>query len=67
MREFRISLAGQVIGIRCMFDEVFQLCRDYLSDQPEVSFRVEIRPEDIAFEQEKALRKAALEGKPAVL
>ena len=63
MREFRITLAGQVIGIRCLYDEVYFLCRDYLSDETEAAFRVETRPEDIAFELEKSLRKAALEGK----
>ena len=67
MREFRITLAGQVIGIRCLYDEVYFLCRDYLSDETEAAFRVETRPEDIAFELEKSLRKDALEGKPAVL
>ena len=63
MREFRISLAGQVVGIRSLHDEVFHLCRAYLSDAPEVSFRVETTPEDLRFEQEKSLREAALEGK----
>ena len=67
MREFRISLAGQVVGIRSLHDEVFHLCRAYLSDAPEVSFRVETTPEDLRFEQEKSLREAALEGKPAIL
>ena len=67
MREFRISLAGQCVGIHSIYDEVYHLCRDYLSGEDEESFRVETRPEDIAFEQEKSLREAALEGKPAVL
>ena len=67
MREFRISLAGQRVGICSIYDEVYHLCRDYLSDETEVSFRVETRPEDIACEQEKSLREAALERKPAVL
>lgn len=67
MREFQITLADQAIGIRSLYDEVFRLCRDYLSNQPEVSFRIETRPEDIAFEREKSLREAALEGKPALL
>ena len=67
MREFQITLAGQAVGIRSMYDEVFQLCRDYLSDQPEVSFRIETQPEDIAFEQKKSLRDAALKGSPAIL
>ena len=65
MREFQITLAGRQIGIRSLHDEVFHLCRDYLSDAPEVSFLVETTPEDIRFEQEKSLREAALEGKPA--
>ena len=67
MREFRISLAGQCVGIHSIYDEVYHLCRDYLSDETEVSFRIETRPEDISFEQEKSLREAALEGRPAVL
>lgn len=67
MREFQITLAGQAVGIRSLHDEVFHLCRDYLSDAPELSFRVETTPEDISFEQEKSLREAALEEKPAVL
>ena len=66
MKEFQITLAGQAVGICSMYDEVFQLCRGYLSDAAEVSFQVEIAPEDIAFEREKSLREAALEGKPVV-
>jgi len=67
MREFRISLAGQTVAIRNIYDEVYHLCRDYLSDVPEAAFHVETAPEDIAFERDKSLREAALEGKPAVL
>ena len=67
MRDFQITLAGQAVGIRSLHDEVFQLCKDYLSDAPELSFRIETNPEDIRFEQEKSLREAVLEGKPAVL
>lgn len=67
MREFQISLAGEEIGIRSLYDEVWHLCRDYLSDAPEVSFRIETETEDLRFEQEKSLREAALEGKPALL
>lgn len=67
MREFQITLAGQVVGIRSLYDEVFHLCQDYLSEGQEVSFRIETTPEDIRFEQEKSLREAALERKAAVL
>ena len=67
MREFQITLAGQPLGIRSMYDEVFHLCREYLSETPELSFHIETKPEDIRFEQEKSLREAALEGKPAIL
>ncbi len=67
MRDFQITLAGQPLGIRSMYDEVFHLCRDYLSDTPEPSFYIVTKPEDIRFEQEKSLREAALEGKPAIL
>ncbi|MBR3585010.1 MAG: hypothetical protein IKO00_03205 [Oscillospiraceae bacterium] len=67
MREFRISLAGQTVAIRSIYDEVYHLCRDYLSDVPEAAFHVETALEDIAFERDKSLREAAMEGKPAVL
>ena len=67
MKEFQITLAGQPLGIRSMYDEVFHLCREYLSDTQEPSFHIETKPEDIRFEQEKSLREAALEGKPAML
>ena len=67
MKQFQIILAGQPLGIRSMYDEVFHLCREYLSDTQEPSFHIETKPEDIRFEQEKSLREAALEGKPAIL
>ena len=67
MREFQITLAGQPVGIRSLYDEVFLLCRDYLSNAPDASFHVEIHPEDIDFERQKSLREASLERKPAVL
>ena len=67
MREFRISLAGQTVAIRSIYDEVYHLCRDYLSDVPEAAFHVETAPEDIALERDKSLREAAMEGKPAIL
>ena len=67
MREFQITLAGQAVGIRSMYDEVFLLCKDYLSDTPELSFHIETKPEDIRFEQEKSIREATLEGTPAIL
>ena len=40
MREFQITLAGQAVGIRSLYDEVFHLCQDYLSEGQEVSFRI---------------------------
>ena len=67
MREFQITLAGQAVGIRSLYDEVFHLCQDYLSEGQEVSFRIETTPEDIRFEQEKSIREATLEGTPAIL
>ncbi len=67
MKQFQITLAGQPLGIRSLYDEVFHLCREYLSETPEPSFHIETKPEDIRFEQEKSLREAALEGKPAIL
>ena len=58
--DFKIKLAGIVIGVRSIYDEVFTLCKDYLTDE-EAAFTVCVTPEDIAFEQEKSIREALYE------
>ena len=58
---FRIALAGEVIGVSALHDELRTFCKDYLTDAP-ASFHVVITPADIAFEREKACREAAVKG-----
>ncbi len=63
MAEFQITLAGRVIGIRSLYEQVYSLCRDYLTSGREEDFRVETTPADLVFEHERSLREAALEGR----
>lgn len=58
---FRIALAGEVIGVSALHEELRAFCKDYLTDAS-ASFHVEITPADIAFEREKSCREAAMEG-----
>lgn len=60
--KFTISLAGVPIGVESMFDEVYHLCRDYLTDEAPC-FTVAVTPADVAFEREKSRREALLEGR----
>ena len=62
--DFTISLAGKNIGIKSLYDEVYNLCREYLSDK-EPDMTVTVCPEDIAYERLKNEREAKVEGIPA--
>lgn len=62
MPQFQIRLAGRIIAVRSIYEEVLVLCRDYLSEEPEEDFRVEIQAKDIEFERKKSFREAMLEG-----
>ena len=57
---FTISIANIHIGINSLFDEVFDLCQDYLTEE-KPDFFVHIEEKDIGFEREKARREAAYE------
>ena len=63
--EFCVSLAGVRVGVRCRYDEVRELCRDYLCDG-EPAFVVSVDEADVAFEREKSVREALHEGLPVV-
>ena len=58
---FRIALAGEVIEISALHNELRAFCKDYLTDEP-ASFHVIITPADISYEREKACREAAVQG-----
>ena len=55
MREFKIGLAGLVVGIRSQYRYAEFYCKDYLVDAP-ADFTVETDSSDIAFEREKSAR-----------
>ena len=59
--EFKIRLADVNIAVNSMHDEVFQLCRDYLTDGM-TDFYVSPAPADIAMERVKNLHEAEVEG-----
>lgn len=62
---FKIKLADVTIGINSIFEEVFNMCRDYICDEPE-AFSVSITQSDIDFERDKSNKEAAFEGRPIV-
>lgn len=63
MTEFTVKLAGVPIAVKARFDDVRQLCRDYLTTQPP-AFTVCPTPEEVALEQVKSDREAEVEGLP---
>ena len=58
--EFTITVADINIKINSIYDEVFALCKDYVSDKTP-DFSVSITADDIEFEREKAKREAEFE------
>ena len=63
--EFTVRLADVNIRVVSLYDEVHELCRDYLTDgEPE--FTVTTAPDDITYEKEVNIREAMVEGIPVV-
>lgn len=62
---FKIKLAGVTVAIHSLYDEIYTMCLDYLTDGDE-AFTVTVREEDIAFEREKSIRQALAEHRPAI-
>ncbi|MBQ8833355.1 MAG: hypothetical protein IJ001_00330 [Oscillospiraceae bacterium] len=61
MAEFRIRIAGRVAAVSSLFESTRDYCRAYLTeDSPD--FSVAVTREDLAFEQEDAIREAREEG-----
>ncbi len=63
---FTIKLAGVPIGVHSLYDEVYELCADYLTEEPP-AFTVSVSEADIDDERKKSAREAALEGRPIEL
>ena len=61
--EFKIGLAGKVIGITSMHEEIYEMCKEYLTDGTE-DFHVMTSQADIEFEREKSIQEAVIEGIP---
>ena len=53
---FTISLADIHIEIDSIFDEVYKLCKDYLTEEGQADFTVEISQSDIDYERKKSIR-----------
>ena len=48
--EFTVCLAGINVAIKSLFDEVYDFCRDYLTDAP-ADMSVTVNAEDIFYEK----------------
>lgn len=63
MIEFTMEAAGVPVGVRAQFESTKTYCQSYIT--PETGeFYVEITPEDLVWEREKAAKEDALEGLP---
>ena len=63
--EFTVCLAGINVSVNSLFDEVYDFCRDYLTDEP-ASMTVSVTPEDLNYEKIVNIREAQIEGIPVV-
>ena len=63
--EFTVCLAGINVAVTSLFDEVYDFCRDYLTDAP-ADMNVSVTPEDINYEKIVNIREARIEGIPVV-
>ncbi len=63
--DFTVCLAGINVAVKSIFDEVYDFCRDYLTDaSPDMN--VTVTNEDIAHEKIINIRESQLEGIPIV-
>ena len=61
--EFTVCLAGKNIAVKSLYDEAYELCRDYLTDKPS-DMTVEVTSDDINHERELNIRESQVEGIP---
>ena len=59
--KFQIRLAGVNIAVNSIYDEVFRLCRGYLTEDAPDCF-VSVSPADIELERARNIREAETEG-----
>ena len=56
---FTVCLAGINVAVTSIFDEVYELCRDYLTDAaPDII--VTVTPEDIDYEKNVNVRESQI-------
>ena len=63
--EFTVCLAGMNVAVKSLFDEVYDFCRDYLTDAS-ADMSVSVTIEDINYEKIVNIREAQIEGIPVV-
>lgn len=63
--EFTVCLAGINVAVTSLFDEVYDFCRDYLTDAP-ADMNVSVTAQDINYEKIVNIREAQIEGIPVV-
>lgn len=59
--EFTVNLAGINIAVRSLFDEVYDYCRDYLTERP-ADITVTVTPDDLLYERKLNVCEAQIEG-----
>ena len=59
--EFTVRLAGINVAVTSLFDEVYDYCRDYLTDAP-ADMSIAVTPKDITYEKIVNIREAQIEG-----
>ena len=62
MPTFRVLIAEKTIEVSSIYDEVRELCCDYMTDG-EPDFKVQIVPEDLTLERERSIKSAKAEGR----
>lgn len=60
--DFKIGLAGRTVGVTSIYNEVYELCRDYIINVENEDFHVTTSENDIDFERVKSIREAIYEG-----
>ena len=58
---FTVCLAGINVAVTSLFDEVYDYCRDYLTDAP-ADMSIAVTPEDITYEKIVNIGEAQIEG-----
>ena len=62
--EFTVCLAGTNVAVTSLYNEVYDLCHDYLTVKP-AEITVVVTQDDILYEKRINIREAQIEGLPA--